>query len=408
MSYHQPPRKRPGLVAALAAAAAVAVAAIGGGGKVYVDTREQPAFLATAVMAPPGDCDWRRPNAICVTPDVNIRVYDDGRRAIVAPGYDETGHAETPGWQAETGPIPPWLIPVVPSMGWPVGEFLREIAGGSRPLAYCDEPVRAFDPTIADEMVRATRDKFDRLLAIRPSIRDCSNPDLVMTPDAIAVCGQGALGCAALRHNGQRYYVDVSVDGPGIRAGRWPLAAAYAIQLHEAGHAADMQHAGRYGGEPDGHPHPSDMDAICLGDGTAWPCSNRTGRAAVQDWYADEAGHTSRFGFRLQGQPTPTPTPTSTPVPTPTPTPSPIPTPVPTPTPAPTPSPPPPPAARYLAQSWVEFDRSGGCPPPHQRSSDGAWCLSQGMPIGADGYFGAVITVQPDGTTEYEFQLVNP
>lgn len=53
-----------------------------------------------------------------------------------------------------------------------------------------------------------------------------------------------------------------------------------------------------------------------------------------------------------------------------------------------------------------ELNRSEGCPAPNARSGD--WCVSPTLPVGPDGYFGALIAVQPDGSTEYKFQLVQP
>lgn len=306
------------LKAWLWAATAAVLTLIGGlyGSEVkHVTDQRPPDYLFTA-MIESGDG----------IQDVNGRAFPGGRFDYEAVNFDKGGHARLPSWQPDPRVLPPWAVPNTGSMGWPV-DFMNAVAQRQRGVRYCDSRARAASSAIANEMVRGMHDKFENTvnaqtgqrLDILPSEANCQDYDLEFSTDTAEVCGGPAIGCAALRWNGSRYYVNVSVR-PDYGT------YAYAITLHEAGHAADMAHCGAYGGESGNHPHPCDMDRLC-GGGTS--CSNTTGRPAYEDWYADAQNSRLKYGFRWAGgtpppaTPPPTPFPTATPTPTPTPTPAP-------------------------------------------------------------------------------------
>lgn len=291
------------------AAALATLAAALSGANAAVQHVEQPRYVATALIADPGSA---------VARDANVIVWADGPEVQVTTG-PASGHAALPRWQASLGPLPDFVLPFAPALGWPVDGYMRPIARGERGLRVCADELRAFDRRLADVALQAVRDSWDALLDIPPTQETCADPDLVLglgaeSPDG--GCGTPrAVGCAALLPRPGAtggYYTRVTLNGQMARAGQYSQTLAYWTIVHEAKHAMGYGHTGAYGGEAGAHPHPSDLGYLC----GERPCDNPTGRPARED-YEDQPGHNTVWGLRFRGAATATPTPTPTPTPLP-------------------------------------------------------------------------------------------
>jgi len=331
-----PPTHRGGIIAA--AILAIAATVYGAGTKLAVEQQEQPIGFATAVYGPD---EARETNAVMYRDRVDVQDVT----------YDDEGHADLPDWKGTVGPLPPWVIPVAPTMGWDT-RFFGAVARKERPLRYCLQPRRDFDARNGTQTAamgeRAIRAVFDRPFDIQASVEDCAQPDLILGANAEAPYQQGgcnssqAYGCANLQFPSGRQVVIITFNGTLRAQGILPDACIeYGIDWHELKHAADLGHTGEYGDEGGRHAHRSDLGYI---GGNCQPVDNPTNEPALED-FLEPTGNGNRWGLPLRGQEPPPPDPTPTPAP----------------------------QTRLYAKTWVyrpEFPDCGG-------DVFGDWCLQE-------------------------------
>ena len=215
-------RWRP-LARALAGVAAALVLLLSGA-NVAVQYTDEPAYLATAVLA--AEAGRER--------DVNLVAWraGDGVRIVrQAPATDAGGHARLARWRASLPGIPGVALPAAPELGWNP-TYMRAIAAGERGLRYCDDELMA-TPDVREAMVRALTDTFAVPGVLPPERVSCAFADVVLALTPERDCGTPlALGCAAF--DGRATRVTVRAD--------LPAAVAYWVTRHEAKHAGNLDH----------------------------------------------------------------------------------------------------------------------------------------------------------------------